>query len=119
MVANIDIAPSVYEAVGAGRPYAVDGDSLLSRGAREYLLTERLVGGHWSRFAGIVTRRLHYFENLTADGRARTRELYNLRQDPYELENMGKVGPSAVEGEIEELHRLLREARSCAGTSCP
>ena len=119
LVANIDIAPTVYDAVDVKPRYVTDGHSLLGGHERPYLLSERLVGGHWSRFAGIVTRRLHYFENLTREGRTRTRELYNLGEDPYELENLDKVAPGAVEGEIEELHRLLRRARRCAGTSCP
>lgn len=119
LVANIDIAPTVYDAAGVDPPYVVDGRSLLDRYERPYLLTERLVGGQWSRWAGLVTPRLHYFENLTSRGRTRTRELYNLGEDPYELENLIKVRPNAVEGEVEELHSLLRFARRCAGYTCP
>jgi len=119
LVANIDIAPTVYDAVGVDPPYVVDGRSLLVERERPYLLTERLVGGHWTRFAGIVTPRLHYFENLNRNGGTRTRELYNLEQDPYELENLGIARPNAAADELDELHWLLRDARRCVGSSCP
>jgi arylsulfatase A-like enzyme len=119
LVANIDIAPTVYDAVGVEPPYVLDGRSLLGGRERSYLLIERLVGGHWARFAGLVTRRLHYFENLFQDGRSRTRELYNLDQDPYELDNLTKTRPRAAEDEVAQLHALLKSARRCSGSRCP
>ena len=120
LVANIDLAPTVYDAAGIEPGYTVDGRSLLSRHERPYLLIERLVGGNWPRFTGIVTRKLHYIETLRSGSlRPRSQELYDRFADPYQLENLATVAAARAEDELADLRALVGAIRDCAGQACP
>jgi arylsulfatase A-like enzyme len=119
LVANIDVAPTIYEAVGADPGYEVDGRSLLSGEERTHLYTERLAGREWPRFEGVVTESLHYVRSFEGESfRPLAQELYRLDSDPFELRNVlaGKGRPPAT---MENLKRLAEAARSCAGAACP
>jgi arylsulfatase A-like enzyme len=121
LVGNVDLAPTIYEAAGVDPGYVVDGRSLFGDHRRTHILIERLVGGNWPRFAGIVTRKLHYIETLRSGSlEARSQELYDRRVDPYQLQNLA-VGPAAAssEDELAVLHALVEAQRDCAGAACP
>jgi N-acetylglucosamine-6-sulfatase len=87
LVGNIDIAPTIYDALGLTPPYPLDGQSLLdlwrvgSEPWRQSFLLE-----HWSprhTDATIVTKEWSYTEN-----RGDKSELYHRGLDPYELNNV-------------------------------
>jgi arylsulfatase A-like enzyme len=138
-VANVDLAPTILGLAGAepcARPGAcrtMDGRSLLpllagrdpawtrdrairtsfGEGADSYPLSCQFVGAHTNR-ASIV-------ENLMvpdADGHchpADVFELYDLRADPFELENLMSTEPSG-DPELEaEMRVHLERLRDCAG----
>jgi N-acetylglucosamine-6-sulfatase len=89
LTANIDLAPTIAELLGVRPPTAVDGQSLVPLLAdpnadwRDAVVLEQ-----WSEepdpdFVGIITQDRKYVRY-----RGRDRELYDLAQDPYELENL-------------------------------
>jgi arylsulfatase A-like enzyme len=87
LVGNIDIAPTVYDALGLTPPYPLDGQSLFdlwragSEPWRQSFLLE-----HWSRTyrdATIVTKSWSYTET-----KGDKSELYHREKDPYELNNL-------------------------------
>jgi arylsulfatase A-like enzyme len=118
LVANIDIAPTVMEAVGLVPEVPMDGRSLLSATGRRQLLTEYWTGRGMRRWtttptwASLLTKRGHYIEYYNDDGRPTLREFYNLARDPWELRNLGRPPHR-------EWAQRLRRARSCSGQACP
>jgi N-acetylglucosamine-6-sulfatase len=92
LVGNIDIAPTIYDALGLTPPYRLDGRSLLDLWRvgggnnsepppwRESILLE-----HWNRYrdATIVTKSWSYTET-----KGDKSELYDRVNDPYELNNL-------------------------------
>jgi N-acetylglucosamine-6-sulfatase len=90
LVGNIDIAPTIYDALGLTPPYPLDGRSLLDLWradnsskppSRESILLE-----HWNpRYtdATIVTKSWSYTET-----KGDKSELYDRVNDPYELNNL-------------------------------
>lgn len=86
IVANIDIAPTLYDLAGIARPNGVSGrslrplftDSTGSQPWRSYVLLE----GWFYQFNAVRTQRYVYIEN--ANDRF---ELYDLVSDPYQLQN--------------------------------
>jgi arylsulfatase A-like enzyme len=121
-VANVDITPTLVEASGisvdAEHPF--DGRSLLEDGARDELLLE---------FFGLSEKGIPPWAALTSDSqtyveyyRGRTgeilfKELYDLEEDPYELQNL--AGVKEFETRVEALSRRLASVRACSGSDCP
>lgn len=87
IVANIDIAPTIFDLTGVQIPESVDGLSLLPllRGDtnwREYLLLE---GGILDgSYVGVRSEHYFYGENNGYP------EFYDMEADPYQLENLIK-----------------------------
>lgn len=112
---NIDDAPTILAAAGAHPGRMEDGTSLLPLwrdGGRELgrdLLVDNMPGA--THFDAIRTRNFMYAEYLNGD-----RELYDLKQDPYELQSQ-HANPvyDAVRASLAaRLHDLVR----CAGATC-
>jgi len=94
LVANIDLAPTFAELARAGNPQPVNGLSLVpllkdgNAAWRDSLLiehwpTEEGIGSKIPEFSAVRTAQWKYVEYTTGE-----KELYDLRQDPYELENV-------------------------------
>lgn len=104
LVANIDIAPTLYELSETKMPDSVDGLSLvpLLQGANDWrtsLLLEAWPDrGHWT---AIHTGRYIYIE--TDDDLS---EFYDLSVDPYEMENM--INAEEYQAKIQELKEILQ-----------
>jgi N-acetylglucosamine-6-sulfatase len=72
-------------------------------------------GPNGCKFAGVRTRRYLFaasLKNKDGDCVERDRELYDLRADPYQLENIAEA--SDVD---EELNQRLAELRECSGST--
>lgn len=117
IAANIDIAPTIYDAAGVDPGYEPDGRSLLGDYRREWILTERRFEDEDTRGA-FVPGREQYLEARNGEGEVVSREYYDLVRDPSELDNL--VG---AQGEprrrVERWRRAVARASECAGASCP
>ena len=113
LVANIDIAPTVYHATGVEPAHVMDGRSLLKRGKRRFLLLEHWEGTRW---LSIRSRRYQYIEYYSRDGqKIRFRELYKLKRDPWQLRNLLHKHPRRHRGNAARLHRLLSKKAKMQG----
>ena len=109
IVANIDIAPTIYQAVGVKPRYVVDGHSLLGNWRRSWLLLEFLrpdapSAPQWHSY--VAPGKRQYVEWL--DGFV---EDYNLRRDPSEMSASNAVDPAIA--------AKLDAAKTCFGVTCP
>jgi N-acetylglucosamine-6-sulfatase len=115
LVWNGDLGPTILDAAGASAPFPLDGRSLLdgARDGRAILLEgppKRGTNG-MPRFTGLRTDRFKYVEHVWG-----AVELYDLRSDPDELDNLARS--PAMHGVRERLARALERLRSCAGAAC-
>jgi arylsulfatase A-like enzyme len=133
LVANIDIAPTALEAAGVtpDPAYPIDGRSLLGATShRDRLLTESFAGklsptgSKWENWASTRSKDYKYTEYYAADGTTvKFREYYDLRTDPWELDNLlGDTDP-ANDPNVAALSQQLAHDRACEGTvglrACP
>jgi arylsulfatase A-like enzyme len=121
LVANIDIAPTIFQASGARPSHSIDGRSLLREVSRDHLLMESLAGGKdgWWGSVRTATERYTEYYNDAAQERLAFREYYDLSQDPWELDNVLYSKQAEAETLAAELAALLDAAKTCAGTACP
>ncbi len=123
MSANIDLAPTIADVAGATPLVKVDGRSLMPLAAhpdrykgREILLEQYSGLGEAGEantgvYKAVRTQRYKYVENAGGEN-----ELYDLQEDPYELDNLyGKRKYAELEG---YLHEELAGLADCAGASC-
>jgi arylsulfatase A-like enzyme len=137
LVANVDIAPTVMAATGlTPSNAAMDGRSLLDAAqVRSRLLTEyysdqtivkpgRFPTPSW---ASTRTKDYQYVEYYGSDGMTPTlEEYYDLRTDPYELDNLlgdADTSNDPDQATLAQLREQLTLDRMCTGTSgadpCP
>jgi arylsulfatase A-like enzyme len=108
LVANIDIAPTIYAAAGITPDYPVDGHPLLGFSPRSWLLLESPTSvGEVPPWSSYVTPDRQYI-HWTDDGFV---EDYDLRSDPWEIQASNVLSP--------EIESTLAAARTCVGNQCP
>jgi arylsulfatase A-like enzyme len=122
LAANIDIAPTIYEATGITPQHDMDGESLLSPSQRDHVLAEFFAERGWPAptWASYLTWGTQYTEYYDASGEVTFREYYDLNEDPYLLDNLlakGRATPSA--GNPVLLSRQLAADRTCRASTCP
>jgi arylsulfatase A-like enzyme len=124
LVAGVDVAPTVFDAIGL--PSAIDppmdGRSLLSDDARTHLVLEYFEAGGRGRvpsWGSIVSKRFQYVEYDDPEGGVTFREYYDLHADPWELQNLLADGDSANDPNVAPLSQRLAAERACAGTTGP
>lgn len=122
LVANIDLAATVYDAVGLADPPITDGRSLLDgTWQRDRLHLEFYRAFRRPTWASTLTRNDQYIEWYRGPpGSAVTfREYYDLRSDPHQLRNL-----AATQGDRRGIGLAARSAQLaadqiCSGASCP
>lgn len=119
IVANIDIAPTVYEAVGISPSYTVDGRDLFSSG-REAILIEGWTDAGKSdvpTWRGRWTPEQTYVRYV---GYGKAEREYYRPDDPWQLTNVYGDGVAGNEpAAAAEWDQWLRAASRCAGSDCP
>ena len=127
LVANIDILPTVLDAVGIAPSSTEppDGRSFLASGERARLLLEYFADNDEASipsWASTLTTSSQYVEYYEGDIPI-YREYYDLIEDPWQLTNlMGDADPTNDPSPImaAEMSLQLRDDRSCRGSdSCP
>jgi arylsulfatase A-like enzyme len=112
---NIDFAPTFMDLAGTTSPSFVDGRSLrpLLRGGRpsaSWRTAFLLESNQSGRTYGVRTAQKKYIQYGGS-----TRELYNLKTDPYELDNDYFAAEPAL---VAALSNRLKALKVCAGQSC-
>lgn len=122
LAANIDVAPTILDAVGIDGETPMDGRSLLEEWDRDHLLVETFGSDKYPdmRWASLVTKRYRYTEYFRpGSGATNFREYYEWRGDPFELDNLlGDERKDNDPGTGALSARLARDLR-CIGESCP
>ncbi len=126
LVSNVDITSTILSLASATPERTLDGHSLvpLLTSTKTNWRTGFLIQGGdktpgdtylYGMYRGIRTQSYAYLEHELVGGSIET-ELYDLRTDPWELEN--KYNDPKYQMVINNLRNRLTELRSCSGTSC-
>jgi arylsulfatase A-like enzyme len=108
---NADLAPTIVDAANATPGLRMDGRSLFPLARDPGLERRRGVLIEEPTFKAIRTERYLYAEYSTGE-----RELYDLKDDPYELRSRDEAPTYARVRS--QLAARLQKLKSCAGTSC-
>jgi arylsulfatase A-like enzyme len=126
LVANVDIVPTVLDAVDIPPDpnTPLDGRSLLLAGGRDHLFLE-----HWAQedvpvpsWGAILAQDFLYVEYRDESEDLLFREYYDLATDPWQLENLLGDGDPANDPPAQELEQLSRDVErgaACVGTKGP
>jgi arylsulfatase A-like enzyme len=123
LVANIDIAPTILQAIhyDGGLHAPMDGKSLLDDSwHRNRILAEgwRFAFLGLPTWAATLTKR-YEFMTYYRPGQRPAREYYDLRSDPGELNNLLGDGKRGNNPDVAALSSRLRRDRHCVGDGCP
>ena len=127
---SIDLAPTILDVTGVDPILPPDGMSLLPFAADPAHLADRDILLENRAAQGVRTRRHVYIEHhRNGDRSPDGYELYDLREDPYQLQNL--IGPkttlprtddparrAAIERLRTDLAERLAELRDCRGAAC-
>jgi arylsulfatase A-like enzyme len=118
LVANIDLAPTILQAARARPGRLLDGISLLPLARTPRLGLGRSIEVQDAPDDDIKEQftAVHTPDFLYAEYRIGDRELYDLRQDPFELQN--RAGDAAYGAIQASLAARLAALRSCRGAGC-
>jgi N-acetylglucosamine-6-sulfatase len=115
LVGNIDIAPTLLNLAGASAPKWMDGrsfkpflDGTVPNSWRTSLLIEGVKSGSPKRpgYSGVRYENSVYVKYTNGE-----QEHYDLKRDPYELENRPQDAPQMMKDKLAAL-------KNCAGDSC-
>lgn len=126
LVANIDIAPTIYAALGVDPPTTVDGRNLLDKTwERDRIHTESFGTSARGdlRWGSTITPEYQYSEYMTGPtDDPIDRELYDMVEDPWQLTNL--LGDGDPDNDPDPIQMFLYEAqvrndRKCSGFEPP
>jgi N-acetylglucosamine-6-sulfatase len=119
LVSLIDLGPTFAELAGTTAPDFVDGRSLVPlldgstpAGWRDVLISELLRG---IKGGFVVLRTGPYVFTRYGDGE---RELYDLHEDPYQLDNIAESAPASLLAELNARLDALEACRSERSQTC-
>jgi arylsulfatase A-like enzyme len=131
---TVDLAPTIMQAAGVAPPGdpPMDGSSLLTAGntgptaARRQAYMEYFTDPIYPdvpSWGSLLTHARHYIAWYDTDGRVIFREFYNLRKDPFELDNLLGNTDAADDPDVTSLDAELFRDRRCVGLTgskaCP
>jgi len=124
LVANIDILPTILEAIGLSPVpgHTIDGRSLQGTLRRSRMLVEAFAPSSSYFWASLITDEEQYTEYYDGNETVDFREYYDLDKDPWYLKNtLGDDRPSNDPSPqtLEGLESQLEADRVCAGANCP
>lgn len=124
---NTDIAPTLLDAAGAALPEAVDGRSLLplwgdgsvTDWRTHFLISNKCptadtVERFPNCYNALRTSRYMYVDYPAAG----EQELYDLINDPYQLDNLAVTSPDAAAPLIAQHDAAMRTLLACSGETC-
>jgi N-acetylglucosamine-6-sulfatase len=112
---NADLAPTILEATGAQAGLTVDGRPLQGFAAKPGRERGRELSIEAAGYSGVRTSRYIYIE-YTSGQNAGFVEMYDLRNDPFELQNVAQI--PAYSAAHAALAARLAKIRSCSGEAC-
>ncbi len=125
-VGNVDLAPTILTAAGINVPRTMDGIDILSGERRARRFTEYYQDNLNVRqipdWASITTTNYQYTEYYWPKGGIRFRELYYLKDDPYQLNNVladGNPRNDPNPAWLKTLSETVARDRACSGSACP
>ncbi|MDQ4064923.1 MAG: sulfatase [Actinomycetota bacterium] len=121
LAANIDVAPTVFDATDVIPSYTLDGQSLLVPERRTRLLLEFFMTAKRDvpSWASTVTEGFQYIEYYAGPGLIADAEYYDLANDPWQLTNLLGDSDLTNDPDVPALSIQLSADRSCAGQECP
>jgi N-acetylglucosamine-6-sulfatase len=108
---NADLAPTIVDATGATANRVMDGKSLLPAAATPGVRTGRRLLIETRKYKAVRTARYIYAEHDSGE-----RELYDLANDPAELQNVADA-PAYADAQA-ALADDLSKLKFCAGFTC-
>jgi len=120
LVSNVDVGTTILDVAGVKRK--TDGKSLFSKRRRKMLFLEHFGveslngSAKLPPWRALRTADFRYAEYYGANGRVTTREYYDLRADPWELENRAAMLSA---GRLAELSATAVRLGTCKNRSCP
>jgi arylsulfatase A-like enzyme len=111
LVSNADLAPTILDAANARAGLTLDGRSLLPVTVHPLLDKDRELLVEEPTYKAIRTQRYVYVEYNNGD-----RELYDLQNDPYELQSLHN--DPAYASVKATLAARLHKLKQCAGSTC-
>jgi arylsulfatase A-like enzyme len=118
-VANIDIAPTVLDALDFTPPVPMDGRALLAPDARDRMFMEHYADADIPSWASVWTLEHQYTEWYDGNGDRIFRELYDRAADPYQMVNLLAGERDPPSDQLPSLEAGLEADRSCVGSACP
>ena len=118
--ANIDIAPTILDAVGVAPQTPMDGRSLLRPWKRDRILLEFWCNSETqvcNRWASTQTRQ-HQYTEYYEEGETVFREFYDS-SDRWQLENLLGNDDPRDDPDTTAIEAQLQADRKCVGVSCP
>ena len=119
MVANIDIAPTVMEAMGVEKPPHMDGESFIDLGKgldvpwRDYFLYAYYWEKNFPQSPTVFSLRSDKYKYTTYYGLWDTDEFYDIQADPNEQKNL--IRDPALKKEIKDMEKRLYEMMADLG----
>jgi N-acetylglucosamine-6-sulfatase len=111
LTTNADLAPTIVDVANAEPGLVRDGRSLIPVAKRPSLARGRALLIEQPSFKAIRTKRYMYAEHDTGE-----RELYALKEDPFE--RWSRHNAAAYASVKERLAARLHDLQNCAGRSC-
>jgi arylsulfatase A-like enzyme len=117
VVANIDIAPTAYDAARVRPQYTVDGRSMFESQRGEMFLEDVDPDERYPKWHSLWSPGSTYIRYYESEGEPR--EHYEA-DDPWQLENVYQDGIEGNEPLNQDfLDELLKQYATCAGETCP